>query len=141
MGGVGVEIFFGFLELGALAFFDAGAVEVEVDGLGAAEEIAINDEAIGTGLEIGTCFSEASVKTADTDTSETTAILTEDGRARVRPGGFFDAAGEGYDGAEESDGEGLREEVHERKESRQWLTLLSNGIASASHLSLRAIDS
>lgn len=139
--GVCVEVFLGFLELGTFAFLDTGAIEIEVNRLRAAELVAFQNQAISASREVGTCFGHTGAKVTTDTAAEAAAALTENRRIRIRPGRFFNAACEGDDGAEKSDGEGLREEVHERMESRQWLTLLSNGIASASHLSLRATDS
>ena len=61
-GGIGVEISFGGVELGTLGGFDAGLVEVEVNGLGLERDAVLAVDGVGVaGFEAGnTALAEAS---------------------------------------------------------------------------------
>ncbi len=102
VGGVGIEVGFGLLDFGAFAFFDAGAIEVEENGLGTAEEIAVYEKAVGAGREVGAGRQQVLTEVA-ANAAACNATLTQNGRVWIRPGRFFNAAGEGDDGAEKGE--------------------------------------
>jgi hypothetical protein len=102
MSRIGVEVCFSFLDLRAFAFFDASEIEVEIDRLRSSEEIAVCNEAVGTCGEVRTGFGESVCEVSSRAANRATT-RADNRRARVGPGGFFNATGESHDGAEEGE--------------------------------------